>query len=59
MPRCVTCGTASRENPILDAFFCIECRATWCGSCQGSENRCPECTGARVVAFTLTEDAYL
>jgi hypothetical protein len=58
MPRCVTCGTIP-GSPMLDAYFCQVCRATWCQTCGVSEVRCPQCAGMQVVAFTLTEDAYL
>lgn len=59
MPRCTTCGTVPFESPMLDAFFCLECHATWCDTCGDSPTACPQCTSARVTPFTLTEDAYL
>lgn len=59
MPSCVTCGTHSGENPILDAFFCARCESLWCLQCEGVTNLCPECGDSQVIPFTLTEDAYL
>ncbi len=60
MPRCVTCGTHSGENPILDAFFCTQCESLWCVRCEGAIGRgCPHCGSNHVTSFTLTEDAYL
>ncbi len=59
MPRCLTCGTVPMESPMLDAYFCRDCRALWCAICGASDVRCPQCASARVESFTLTEDAYL
>lgn len=59
MPRCVSCGTVPQDSPILDAFYCSDCRTTWCQTCATAEVRCPQCAGMRVLSFTLTDDAYL